>query len=137
MAPCSLCPSANPSRAILRRPKTLQPVCKECFFKVFETEIHNTIIGFGQAEGSSSGKGKGKELFKRGERVAIGASGGKGQFVDFFFGVDEMWSHGQGGSGEAGTIDFYLIRLHQCLTEAQGYSSRVLINSCHSQTRRS
>lgn len=83
MAPCALCPSASPARAILRRPKTLQPVCKECFFEVFETEIHNTIMGFGQAEGSSSsaidGKGKGKMLFRRGEKVAIGASGGKGE----------------------------------------------------------
>lgn len=79
MAPCTLCPS-SPARAILRRPKTLQPVCKSCFFEVFETEIHNTIMGFGQAEGSGSGKGKGKELFRRGERVAIGASGGKGEW---------------------------------------------------------
>lgn len=80
MAPCALCPADNPARAILRRPKTLQPVCKQCFFDVFETEIHNTIMGFGQAEGSSAdGKGKRKELFRRGEKVAIGASGGKGE----------------------------------------------------------
>ena len=79
MAPCTLCPS-SPARAILSRPKTLQPVCKACFFEVFETEIHNTIMGFGQAEGSGKGKGKGKELFRRGERVSIGASGGKGEW---------------------------------------------------------
>jgi hypothetical protein len=78
MAPCGLCPASSPSRALLRRPKNLQPVCKECFFLVFETEIHHTIMGYGQAEGSGDGKGKGKELFRRGERVAIGASGGKG-----------------------------------------------------------
>ncbi|ORY43258.1 hypothetical protein BCR35DRAFT_285424 [Leucosporidium creatinivorum] len=82
MAPCALCPADNPARAILRRPKTLQPVCKQCFFDVFETEIHNTIMGFGQAEGSSAdGKGKRKELFRRGEKVAIGASGGKDSTV--------------------------------------------------------
>lgn len=84
MAPCALCPPDSPARAILRRPKTLQPVCRKCFFEVFETEIHNTIMGFGQAEESSStadGKGKGKMLFKRGEKVAIGASGGKGELV--------------------------------------------------------
>lgn len=59
--PCQLC---DKSRAIIRRPKTGENVCKECFFSVFETEIHRTIE---QAK-----------LFKPGERVAIGASGGKG-----------------------------------------------------------
>lgn len=120
MAPCQLCPPEAPNRAILRRPKTLQPVCKDCFFLVFETEIHHTIMGYGQAEqlpekasrrrNNGAGKGKEKEdddsgtgtlptgvgagetstaaptaprrkhLFKRGEKVAIGASGGKGPF---------------------------------------------------------
>lgn len=63
MAPklCALCAK---SRAILKRPKTGQQICKECFFYVFETEVHNTIS---QAQ-----------LFKPGDRVAIGASGGKG-----------------------------------------------------------
>jgi len=37
---------------------------QECFFHVFETEVHNTIVQHG--------------LFKPGQRVAIGASGGKG-----------------------------------------------------------
>lgn len=40
-------------------------LCKECFFYCFETEIHETIV---------NGK-----LFKRGDVVAIGASGGKGK----------------------------------------------------------
>ena len=42
MAPrnCALC---DTSRAILKRPKTGQQICKECFFYVFETEVHNTI----------------------------------------------------------------------------------------------
>ncbi|GAA5932185.1 Ncs6p [Sporobolomyces koalae] len=96
MAPCSLCPADQARRAILRRPKTLQPVCKECFFEVFETEVHHTIMGYGQAEQSSRRKGKAvdrtetlshvdegspKVLFRRGERVAIGASGGKDSTV--------------------------------------------------------
>lgn len=62
--PPRLCALCNESRAILKRPKTGQQICKECFFYVFETEVHNTII---QAA-----------LFKPGDRVAIGASGGKG-----------------------------------------------------------
>lgn len=63
MAP-KLCALCGKSRAILKRPKTGQQICKECFFYVFETEVHNTIT---QAQ-----------LFKPGDRVAIGASGGKG-----------------------------------------------------------
>ena len=58
---CALCSKAT---AILKRPKTGQQICKECFFIVFETEVHNTITD--------------AKLFKRGDRVAIGASGGKG-----------------------------------------------------------
>ncbi|KAI5122144.1 hypothetical protein M0805_000791 [Coniferiporia weirii] len=66
MAPktCALC---HVSRAILKRPKTGQQICKECFFYVFETEVHNTITE--------------AHLFKPGDRVAIGASGGKDSTV--------------------------------------------------------
>ncbi|KAI0092559.1 hypothetical protein BDY19DRAFT_924994 [Irpex rosettiformis] len=66
MAPrnCALC---KVSRAILKRPKTGQQICKECFFHVFETEVHNTITE--------------ANLFKLGDRVAIGASGGKDSTV--------------------------------------------------------
>jgi cytoplasmic tRNA 2-thiolation protein 1 len=67
MAPtkCGVC---GIGRAIVKRPKTGQQVCKECFFELFETEVHNTIV-------------KGNGIFKRGERVAIGASGGKGIYT--------------------------------------------------------
>lgn len=63
MAPasCALCQQA---KAILKRPKTGQQICKECFFFVFETEVHHTITE--------------AKLFKPGDKVAIGASGGKG-----------------------------------------------------------
>lgn len=60
---CSLCGTA---KAIIKRPKTGSQVCKDCFFEVFETEVHNTIIENGG-------------IFKRGDKVAIGASGGKGK----------------------------------------------------------
>lgn len=56
-----------PARGIIRRPKTGQPVCRECFFAVFEEEIHQTIT-----EG---------RLFRPGMRVAIAASGGKDSTV--------------------------------------------------------
>lgn len=51
----------------MKRPKTSQKICRECFFHVFETEIHNTIMTNG--------------LFQRGDKVGIGASGGKDSTV--------------------------------------------------------
>ena len=40
-------------------------ICKDCFYTAFEEEIHRTIVD--------------NKLFKRGDRVAIAASGGKGE----------------------------------------------------------
>lgn len=40
-------------------------ICRECFYSIFEEEIHNVIVD--------------NKLFKPGERVAIAASGGKGE----------------------------------------------------------
>ncbi|KAG2205800.1 cytoplasmic tRNA 2-thiolation protein 1 [Mucor mucedo] len=62
-----LCVLCAKKRAVLKRPKTGQQICQECFFYVFETEIHHTI--------------QDTSLFQRGERVAIGASGGKDSTV--------------------------------------------------------
>lgn len=61
---CALCHSA---RALIIRPKNHQKLCKNCFLTLFETEIHNTITS--------------NALFHAGERVAIGASGGKDSTV--------------------------------------------------------
>ncbi len=63
-SPCALCLSA---RALIIRPKNHQKLCKSCFFNLFETEIHNTITS--------------NALFHPGERIAIGASGGKDSTV--------------------------------------------------------
>ena len=63
---CALCQNA---KAILRRPKTGQQICKDCFFRGFETEVHNTITE--------------ARLFKPGDHVAIGESGGKGMSCSF------------------------------------------------------
>lgn len=62
--PCALCHS---SRALIIRPKNHQKLCKTCFLTLFETEIHNTITA--------------SSLFRPGERIAIGASGGKDSTV--------------------------------------------------------
>lgn len=61
MAPCSNC---SERKAALKRPKTGALVCRECFFVQFEEEIHDTIVR--------------NRLFTRGDKVAIAASGGKG-----------------------------------------------------------
>lgn len=66
MAP-SLCADCGINRALILRPKNHQKLCKDCFLTVFETEIHHTITTH--------------HLFSRGERVAIGASGGKDSTV--------------------------------------------------------
>lgn len=62
--PCALC---HTSRALVIRPKNHQKLCKACFISIFETEIHNTITT--------------NTLFYPGERIAIGASGGKDSTV--------------------------------------------------------
>lgn len=62
--PCELCKT---TRALIVRPKNHQKLCKSCFINTFEKEIHNTITI--------------NSLFSQGERVAIGASGGKDSTV--------------------------------------------------------
>lgn len=61
---CGVCSTNNAS---LKRPKTGQVICKDCFYSAFENEVHRTIIS--------------NQLFKPGETVAIGASGGKDSTV--------------------------------------------------------
>ena len=64
MAPCDYCLVA---KAALRRPKTGDMICKDCFFAQFEEEIHHTIVS--------------NRLFARGDKVCIAASGGKDSTV--------------------------------------------------------
>ena len=63
----NLCNTCNIRKPSIKRPKTAKPICTECFFYCFEEEIHHTII---------SGN-----LFSPGEKVCIGASGGKDSTV--------------------------------------------------------
>lgn len=62
-----LCVKCQKRGAKLKRPKTGEMICKECFFYLFETEIHETITK--------------NNLFKKGDKVAIAASGGKDSTV--------------------------------------------------------
>ena len=61
---CNVC---KKSPAILKRPKTGEAACKDCFFHAIEIEVHHTIVS--------------NALFQRGDVVAIGASGGKDSTV--------------------------------------------------------
>jgi cytoplasmic tRNA 2-thiolation protein 1 len=62
--PCAICKTA---RALIIRPKNHQKLCKACFIAIFEAEIHHTITS--------------TSLFSPGDRIAIGASGGKDSTV--------------------------------------------------------
>jgi len=60
---CCICKN----KASLKRPKTGDALCKGCFYWAFEEEIHKTITD--------------ANLFSIGDKVAIGASGGKDSTV--------------------------------------------------------
>ncbi|OQE18362.1 hypothetical protein PENSTE_c018G00364 [Penicillium steckii] len=66
MAPTA-CFNCKEARAVIIRPKNRHKLCRACFIEIFETEVHETITG--------------ANLFYPGERVAIGASGGKDSTV--------------------------------------------------------
>ncbi|KAL2149358.1 hypothetical protein VTH82DRAFT_8706 [Thermothelomyces myriococcoides] len=66
MAP-ALCANCKTERALIKRPKNHAKLCKGCFIRVFEDEVHHTITS--------------SRLFYPGEKVAIGASGGKDSTV--------------------------------------------------------
>jgi cytoplasmic tRNA 2-thiolation protein 1 len=62
--PCQICKTA---RAQILRPKNHARICAPCFIALFEKEVAETVIS--------------AKLFEPGERVAIGASGGKDSTV--------------------------------------------------------
>ncbi|KAJ5526715.1 uncharacterized protein N7503_005922 [Penicillium pulvis] len=65
--PPSTCYNCKAARAVIIRPKNRHKLCRECFIQIFELEVHETITS--------------ANLFFRGERIAIGASGGKDSTV--------------------------------------------------------
>lgn len=65
--PPPLCAICETARALVKRPKNGQKLCKACFITIFEEEIHHTITTM--------------KLFSPGDRIAIGASGGKDSTV--------------------------------------------------------
>ncbi|VDL64523.1 unnamed protein product [Nippostrongylus brasiliensis] len=68
MPPQLVCSSDGCSeRAVVKRARDECALCSRCFISGFEEEVHNTITS--------------TNLFRRGERVAIGASGGKDSTV--------------------------------------------------------
>ncbi|MCO5565837.1 hypothetical protein L7F22_019512 [Adiantum nelumboides] len=93
--PSRLCSTCEKARAILRRPKTGELVCRECFYYIFEEEVHQTIIN--------------SKLFKKGEKVAIGASGGKDSTVlaHVIKTLNERYSYG---------LDLFLLSIDEGIT---------------------
>jgi len=65
--PKRMCESCHKTKAMFKRRRTGQAVCIPCFCEQFETEVHMVITKF--------------KLFKRGEVVALGVSGGKDSTV--------------------------------------------------------
>lgn len=65
--PPSTCQICQKARAQIVRPKNLARICAPCFIDIFEQEVAETITS--------------ANLFQPGERVAIGASGGKDSTV--------------------------------------------------------
>lgn len=61
------CFNCKEARAVIIRPKNRHKLCRACFLAIFEAEVHETITN--------------ANLFYPGERVAIGASGGKDSTV--------------------------------------------------------
>ncbi|KAI5669046.1 hypothetical protein M9H77_18899 [Catharanthus roseus] len=89
---CSIC---NQNRAALKRPKTLEQICKDCFYEVFEEEIHRVIVD--------------NQLFKSGERIAIGASGGKDSTVLAYVMSELNHRHNYG-------LDLFLLSVDEGIT---------------------
>lgn len=67
MMPPHICAICQTARAQIVRPKNRSRICAPCFIKTFEAETAETIVS--------------SNLFQPGERVAIGASGGKDSTV--------------------------------------------------------
>lgn len=65
--PPTNCVHCQKNRAVVKRPKNHHKICRECFLAVFEDEVHHTITS--------------SKLFSPGERIAVGASGGKDSTV--------------------------------------------------------
>jgi cytoplasmic tRNA 2-thiolation protein 1 len=61
------CENCRASKAIIVRPKDKMRVCKECFFELFENEIHDLIVS--------------TNMFEKCRRVGVGISGGKDSTV--------------------------------------------------------
>lgn len=61
------CSHCHERKAVVVRARTREKVCRECFFELFEKEIHDLIVT--------------SEMFHRGECVGVGVSGGKDSTV--------------------------------------------------------
>jgi cytoplasmic tRNA 2-thiolation protein 1 len=65
--PSAACAEPGSPREIIRTDARATQLCKECFFAALEDEVHDTVTRC--------------QLFRRGDVVAMGASGGKDSTV--------------------------------------------------------
>ncbi|KAF8818157.1 PP-loop family protein [Cardiosporidium cionae] len=65
--PLRLCQTCGKNRSAISRPPHRQLLCQECFLSAFERDVYEVIVS--------------QRLFTRGEKVAIGVSGGKDSSV--------------------------------------------------------
>lgn len=61
------CENCKVNKAVIVRPKNKMKVCKDCFYELFEIEIHDLITS--------------TKMFERGSKVGVGISGGKDSTV--------------------------------------------------------
>ena len=69
-----LCQTCLTKKAMIVRPKTQKLTCLDCFYVAVEEEVHYTITS--------------NDLFKPGEKIALGASGGKDSTGTFLISSD-------------------------------------------------
>ncbi|CRH01009.1 PP-loop family protein, putative [Plasmodium relictum] len=62
-----LCEKCNEKSICLMKPSNKEKLCKECFIKIFEDEIHTTILK--------------KKMFEANDKICIAVSGGKDSSV--------------------------------------------------------
>eukprot|EP00759_Apiculatamorpha_spiralis_P012960 PhF_6_TR19792/c0_g1_i1/m.28859/K14168/CTU1, NCS6; cytoplasmic tRNA 2-thiolation protein 1 len=82
MATRKMCVHCTTSPAAVRRPRNGDFVCKPCFLEIFQEEVHHTIVS--------------NNLFTPGDRVALGASGGKDStvLIDLLVTLNQKYNYG-------------------------------------------
>ncbi|AFN82733.1 Adenine nucleotide alpha hydrolase [Encephalitozoon romaleae SJ-2008] len=106
-----VCVRCNTSQAIVIRAKDRAKVCKSCFFEGFEVDVHETIVSSG--------------MFRKGDKVGIGMSGGKDSTVLAYV-LDLLNKrHGYG-------VELVLLGVDEGIT---GYRDQSIMSVCKNSSR--